>query len=85
MNYINKLATNKIASSIFVNLLSGRLFFGKLVILVNVFSILISWYFNKSVAWLIFHYFFGFWYLIYSVLMQRFHDGGFMEILNYYF
>jgi|TARA_R110000851_G_scaffold47424_2_gene115178 hypothetical protein len=52
---------------------------------INILSVMVSWYFNKSVLWAIFHYVFGLMYLIYSMLIGRFADGGFMEIMNSYF
>lgn len=54
-------------------------------IIINIFAVMVSWYFNKSVLWAIFHWIFGLLYLIYSLLIGRFADGGFMEIINYYF
>lgn len=52
---------------------------------VNILSVMVSWYFNKSVLWAIFHFIFGWIYLLYSLLIGRFADGGFMEIINSYF
>ena len=56
-----------------------------IMMVINLFSVMVSWYFNKSVLWAIFHWVFGLFYLIYSLLIGRFADGGFMEIINYYF
>ena len=53
--------------------------------IVFILSIMVSWYFNKSILWAIFHGMFSWIYLIYSILIGRFADGGFMEIINYYF
>lgn len=54
-------------------------------IIINVFAAMVSWYFNKSILWVIFHFIFGTIYLLYSLLIGRFSDGGFMEIINNYF
>jgi hypothetical protein len=54
-------------------------------IIVSVLAVMVSWYFNKSIGWAIFHYIFGWIYMIYSLLIGRFADGGFMEIINSYF
>jgi hypothetical protein len=54
-------------------------------IIVSVLAVMVSWYFNKSIGWAIFHYMFGWIYMIYSLLIGRFADGGFMEIINSYF
>ena len=51
----------------------------------DVLAVMISWYFNKSVLWAIFHFIFGPLYLIYSLIIGRFSDGVFMEIMNSYF
>lgn len=52
---------------------------------IRIFAIMVSWYFNKSILWAIFHYMFGLIYLLYCLLIGRFSDGGFMNIINYYF
>jgi hypothetical protein len=51
---------------------------------INLSAMMVSFYFNKSVLWAIFHFFFGAFYLIYSLIIGRFSDGGFMEIINSY-
>lgn len=51
----------------------------------NVCAVLVSWYFNKSILWAIVAYFFGWIYLLYSLIVGRFSNGGFMEIINSYF
>jgi len=51
----------------------------------GIVSMMISWYFNQSVLWAIFHYIFGIPYLIYCLLLGRFKDGAFIEILSSYF
>jgi len=54
-------------------------------LLFKIVAILVSWYFNKSVLWLIVHYFFGWVYLVYIILTGGFTNGGFSDIVNYYF
>ena len=56
-----------------------------LTIVINIFAVMVSWYFNKSILWAIFHFIFGLIYLVYSLLIGRFADGGLMEIVNHYF
>lgn len=51
----------------------------------NILAVLVSWYFNHSFLWAIFHYMIGPLYLLYSLLIGRFADGGFMKIVEYYF
>lgn len=53
--------------------------------IINILAVMVSWYFNHSVLWAIFHFFIGWIYLLYSLLIGRFADGGFMEIMNSYF
>ena len=50
----------------------------------NTLSVMVSWFFNKSILWALFHFLFGIWYLIYRLLIGSFKDGGFMEIINSY-
>ena len=52
---------------------------------IGVLSLLISWYFNKSILWGIFHYVFGIYYLIYCIISRAFSNGELLEIFNYYF
>jgi len=54
-------------------------------ILLSILSVMVSWYFNHSIFWAIVAYIFSGFYLIYSLLIGRFVDGGFMEIINSYF
>ena len=35
----------------------------------KVIALLVSWYFNKSLLWLVIHYLFGWMYLVYVLLM----------------
>jgi hypothetical protein len=51
----------------------------------KIVAMLVSWCLNKSVLWLIVHYLFGWIYLVYIILMGGFVDGGFKDIINYYF
>lgn len=48
-------------------------------------GLIVSWYFNHSIGWAILHYFFGWYYLIYTILTGGFADGGLNEIIRYYF
>ena len=52
---------------------------------INILAVMVSWFFNKSILWAIFHFLFGTWYLIYRLLIGSFKAGGFMEIINSYF
>jgi hypothetical protein len=54
-------------------------------IIASIFAVMCSWYFNQSVLWAIFHFIFGWLYLLYCLILGRFADGGFMEIINHYF
>jgi len=59
---------------------------GSLVrIAMNVLAVLVSWYFNKSILWAIFHYMIGPLYLFYRLLRGSFVNGGFMDIVSHYF
>jgi len=51
----------------------------------KIIAMLVSWYFNKSVWWLMVHYLLGWIYLIYIILIGGFSDGGFNDIINHYF
>ncbi len=51
----------------------------------TILSIMVSWFYNHSVLWAIFHGIFSWIYLIYSLIIGRFADGGFMNIINHYF
>lgn len=46
---------------------------------INVLAVMVSWFFNKSILWAIFHFLFGAWYLIYRLIIGSFKDGGFVE------
>lgn len=58
---------------------------GWIKLAINTFSLMVSWYFNKSILWGIFHFIFGIWYLIYRLIKGSFKDGGLMEVVNFYF
>lgn len=79
---IRKTTVKGILSLWIVQLLSGRLIFGNFIFIFNVVALLISWHFNHHIGWALFHYVFGFWYLIYCLATYRFADGGFMDIIN---
>jgi len=53
--------------------------------ILNILAVLVSWFYNHSVLWAIFHYIFGPLYLLYSLLIGRFADGGFTKIMEHYF
>ena len=52
---------------------------------VGVLSLLISWYFNKSILWGILHYLCGVYYLVYCIISRAFSNGELLKIFNYYF
>jgi hypothetical protein len=56
-----------------------------LTTIVNILALLVSYYFNKSFLWGVFHFIFGWVYLIYCLLLGRFTDGKFVEIITSYF
>ena len=60
-------------------------FFKLLNLAATILSIMVSWFYNHSVLWAIFHGIFSWIYLIYSLIIGRFADGGFMNIINHYF
>jgi hypothetical protein len=51
----------------------------------KVIALLVSWYFNKSLLWLVIHYLFGWMYLVYVLLMGGFSNGNVGNMINYYF
>tara|TARA_R110000803_G_scaffold38955_1_gene84043 strand:- start:609 stop:800 length:192 start_codon:yes stop_codon:yes gene_type:complete len=53
--------------------------------IINVLALMVSWYFNKSILWAIFHFFFGGFYLIYRLIIGSFRNGGLETIINSYF
>ena len=52
---------------------------------INILAVMVSWFYNKSILWAIFHFFFGAMYLIYRLIIGSFRDGNFMYIINSYF
>ena len=60
-------------------------FNGWIRLMINLSAMMVSYYFNKSILWAIVHFLFGAIYLIYSLIVGRFSDGGFTEIINSYF
>lgn len=60
-------------------------FENRLTTIVNIIALFVSYYYNKSILWAIFHYVFGWPYLIYLALIGRFKEGKFIEIISSYF
>lgn len=85
MDLINRKKVGELNSSIIIKILSGRFLFGKFIIIINILSLMVSWHFNQSVGWAIFHYIFGVWNMLYNLLSYRFADGAIIDILNSYF
>jgi hypothetical protein len=54
-------------------------------ILINIFAVMVSWFFNHSIFWAIIHWIWGPIYLLYCLIIGRFADGGLMEIIQHYF
>lgn len=52
---------------------------------IRILAVMVSYYFNGSIGWAILHYILGPIYLLYCLLLGRFADGQFMEIINQYF
>jgi len=59
-----------------------RVYTNPFSIIISITAVLVSWFFNHSILWAIFHYIFAIPYLIYCLLIGRFADGGFMTIIN---
>ena len=53
-------------------------------IITGIPAILVSYHFNESFAWAFLHYLISMPYLIYCLLIGRFADGAFLEIINSY-
>ena len=58
---------------------------GRLTFIINLLAAMVSYYFNKSFLWAFFHYIFGWVYLIYCLLLGKFSEGKFVEIITSYF
>ena len=52
---------------------------------IRILVVMVSYHFNSSIGWAILHYILGPVYLLYCLLLGRFADGQFMEIINQYF
>jgi hypothetical protein len=70
--------------SININLLPEGDIISILVFASRVLAVLVSWYYNSSILWAIFHFIIGPFYIIYSLLMGRFVDGNITTIINSY-
>jgi hypothetical protein len=44
----------------------------------------VSWYFNKSVFWGIFHFFLGWVYLAYVLFLEGFNNGRMGKMMEFY-
>lgn len=55
-----------------ISILSGKFLLKKsfFVGFINGIALVVSWYFNKSVLWALFHFMFGFWYLVYQSVIN---------------
>ena len=51
----------------------------------TILAIMVSWFYNHSILWALFHGMIGWIYLVYSLIIGRFADGNFMNIINHYF
>ena len=54
-------------------------------LILGIISVMVSYYFNQSFWWALLHYILSIPYLIYSLIIGRFADGGFVEIMSSYF
>lgn len=61
-----------------------RVYTNPFSIIISIIAVMVSWFFNHSILWAIFHYIFAIPYLIYCLIIGRFADGGFMAIINSY-
>jgi hypothetical protein len=53
-------------------------------LLFRIFAVFVSWYYNGSVLWGLLHFFFGWIYLVYVMMMGGFSEGGLGDIIKYY-
>lgn len=58
---------------------------GPINLIATIFAMMVSWFYNKSILWLIFHGIFSWFYLIYCIFDGKFSNGGFSSIIQYYF
>ena len=52
---------------------------------IRILAVMVSYYFNASIGWAIIHYILGPIYLLYCLLLGRFAEGRFIDIINQYF
>ena len=52
---------------------------------IRILAVMVSYYFNASIVWAIIHYILGPIYLLYCLLLGRFAEGQFMDMINQYF
>jgi len=53
-------------------------------LLFRIFAVFVSWYYNTSVLWGLFHFFLGWVYLVYVMVMGGFSEGGLGNVIDYY-
>ena len=53
-------------------------------LLFRIIAAFVSWYFNESVFWGVIHFFLGWIYLVYVMVMGGFSEGGLGYIFEYY-
>ena len=58
---------------------------GIIYLFLSVWAVMVNWYFNHSIFYAILAFFFNGFYLIYSLLVGHFADGGISKIWNHYF
>lgn len=75
----------KVIPPAIIKVVSGRSIFGDFIFIFNIIAVLVSYSFNKSIAWAIFHYIVGIPYLLYCTLIGRFSNGGLIQIIDSYF
>jgi len=62
-----------------------RVYSNPFSILLTVLALMVSWFLNHSIIWIIVHGILAIPYLIYCLLLGRFADGQFMVIITSYF
>lgn len=58
---------------------------GIIYLCIRILAVMVSYYFNGSIGWAIIHYILGPIYLLYCLLLGRFAEGRFMDMVNQYF
>ena len=53
-------------------------------LLFRIIALFVSWYYNGSVIWGVIHFFLGWIYLVYVMIMGGFSEGGLGDIIDYY-